>query len=331
MSDASPSPLDTSIRYSAQLLDGRTIELRRMQRWDRHEVLVLLRAIDAHARLLLPDVDDAHGIDRWIADVESGRVSVVLASAGTRIVACASMRRIAVPWMHHIGEVSIAFSSGWASVELAEVLWRELMASVTPLGLRKLVAMMPHGQAEERAIAEHLGFSVEARLADQLIDGSGQVHDLLIMTRQVRAAVVFVRQECFETGAGARRRAPANGTELPLTPLPLVVGLLGPTLPGARLASCRGLDHHVRNINSTSLGKTYVTCRRRHGGADRPRRWLRLFRAAFLRRSAGAGPRRLRGSDHTTCREPTNVVRLLSHRQRQRLPPEHVTGDDAGG
>jgi hypothetical protein len=115
----------------------------------------------------------------------------MLVSAGDRIVGCLSVRRTAVPWTDHSREVSIAIAPGWPSIELAEHLWRALMAAVAPLQLRKLVALIMLEQAGERAALEHLGFFVEGLLADQVIDPAGRTYDLLIMAHPLPQSFVL--------------------------------------------------------------------------------------------------------------------------------------------
>ena len=60
--------LDIAERRELRLDDGGTVELRRMRRADRHEVVDFFRRLPAGARPLPADIENPVDVERWIAD-----------------------------------------------------------------------------------------------------------------------------------------------------------------------------------------------------------------------------------------------------------------------
>jgi hypothetical protein len=87
MSEAGHHVLDKSQRSQVLLSDGRTAELRVMQRWDRHDVLSLFRRLPNRVRPMLPDTNDEAAIDRWISDLETAHLTAVIAASMTPLPA----------------------------------------------------------------------------------------------------------------------------------------------------------------------------------------------------------------------------------------------------
>jgi RimJ/RimL family protein N-acetyltransferase len=190
MSEAGRHLLDNSQRSQVLLSDGRTAELRVMQRWDRHDVLSLFRRLPNRVRPMLPDTNDEAAIDRWISDLETGQLTAVIARATGRAVAYAGIRRRDLPWTAHAGDLVLVVAEEWSPVELAGHLWRELMGVPQLAEMRKLEARVPHDAEPERAILRQLGFRVEGVLTDHIVDEAGRTHDLIVAGRPMERSFV---------------------------------------------------------------------------------------------------------------------------------------------
>jgi RimJ/RimL family protein N-acetyltransferase len=67
------------------------------------------------------------------------------------------------------------------------VLIQECFAQALELGLDKLVAQMTVDQEAAIAVFEELGFRAEALLRDHVQDREGRLHDLALLSHDVRA------------------------------------------------------------------------------------------------------------------------------------------------
>ena len=173
----------TGLPRQVSLAGGKVVVLRTMERWDRHEVTAFVRALPPGARLVMPmDVTDDAAADEWIAALASGHGFNVLACEEGRLVAYAGLRRGTTAWTQHLGEFSLLVLSGWPTVELGQLLCRELVRVALDLDLRKIVTQIRPDDADARTIFADIGFRPEALLVDQVIDEHARTHDLLIMS-----------------------------------------------------------------------------------------------------------------------------------------------------
>lgn len=68
---------------------------------------------------------------------------------------------------------------------IGRTLAKELFAAAHDLGLRRILARLTSAQIPARYLFQHLGFHIEALLADCVIDDGGRTQDLIIMSYDV--------------------------------------------------------------------------------------------------------------------------------------------------
>ncbi|MGI8927575.1 MAG: GNAT family N-acetyltransferase [Tepidiformaceae bacterium] len=173
-----------SARYprNVPMRDGRQLQLRLMGRGDRDLVLAFARALPADDLLFLRnDITEAPSVDEWIANIETGHSTAVLAVDGEHLAGYAALHYQATSWTRHIGEIRLLTAPGYRGMGLGRMLAGETYAVGRALGLKKLSAQMTLDQAGARSTFERLGFKPEALLTDFVIDANGRTRDLLVM------------------------------------------------------------------------------------------------------------------------------------------------------
>jgi L-amino acid N-acyltransferase YncA len=177
--------IDRGYPREVQLAQG-SVTLRLMARGDRDAILAFARNLPPHDLLFLRlDITTPEGVDQWIANIEQGRTTTVLAEAGGAIAGYASVHHNETMWNRHIGEIRVIVSSQYRKHGLGRRLTDEVFTIAKELGLSKITAQMTPDQRGARATFERLGFQPEALLADFVVDRDGTTHDLLIMTHDV--------------------------------------------------------------------------------------------------------------------------------------------------
>lgn len=168
---------------SITLRDGRPVSLRLMTADDGP-------AISRFAQTLLPDdllflrndITTPEGVEEWTRNVAAGHTTAVLAMEGEELTGYALVARTPARWTRRVGEIRVNIAPNRRGTGLGGRLTREIFDVARAAGLRKLSAQMTPDQAGARAVFEHLGFQVEALLADWVEDRNGRTRDLIIMS-----------------------------------------------------------------------------------------------------------------------------------------------------
>lgn len=169
------------------LSDGRTIDLRLMTPADAGVILAFAATLnDEDVLFLRSDITQPEGVAYWVANVENGTTTTVLATMDGAVVGYASVHRNPARWTRHVGEVRVNVTPALRQLGLGRLLTGEIFDLARTMTIRKLSAQMTIEQAAARAAFRKLGFQVEAVLADWVTDKEGQPHDLLLMTYDVR-------------------------------------------------------------------------------------------------------------------------------------------------
>ena len=168
------------------LADGRSVELRLMDAGDREAVLTFARAIPPNDLLFLPaTITEPAAVDAWIAAIEAGRTTTVLAFVDNRLVGEGTLLHNATTWTRHLGEIRLLITPERQGQGLGRLLAGEIEAIAQTLGLRILTARMTLDQAAAQAVFRRLGFQREAVLFDYVIDAEGRTRDLLVATKHL--------------------------------------------------------------------------------------------------------------------------------------------------
>ncbi len=173
-----------------KLRDGTHVLLRPMADGDQSRVKAFYKGLPEEDRLFLrDDVTRDEVVDRWFAELNYERVLPILALTRdeSAVIACATLHRYPQGWQRHIGEIRIVVARPFQRRGLGSVMARVIVSEALKAGLDKLIAAMMTDQQGARRAFNLLGFIPEATLKDHVMDLRGRTHDLIIMTRNVRA------------------------------------------------------------------------------------------------------------------------------------------------
>ena len=160
------------------------LQLRYMTATDEAAVLAFARALPDHDLLFLPrDITQPRVLAAWIAEVERGALTTLLAARSGTLVGCATVACEEFSWSPHVGEIRVAADSRGNGI--GRLLIQETFRIALQLGLEKLIAQMTVDQRGAIALFESMGFRAEALLRDHVRDRAGIKHDLVILSHDV--------------------------------------------------------------------------------------------------------------------------------------------------
>jgi RimJ/RimL family protein N-acetyltransferase len=162
------------------------LELRYMTATDEAAVLAFARALPDHDLLFLPrDIAQPKVLAAWIAEIERGLLTTLLASRSETLVGCAAIASEELSWSAHVGEIRVVVAADMRDKGIGRLLIRETFRIALQLGLEKLTAHMTVDQRGAIAVFESMGFRGEALLRDHVKDRAGIKHDLVILSHDV--------------------------------------------------------------------------------------------------------------------------------------------------
>jgi RimJ/RimL family protein N-acetyltransferase len=165
-----------------RLSGGKAVDLRPMTGDDAAAVLSFAQSLgDEDVLFLRSDITTPEGVAYWVANIEQGTTASILAEVGKEIAGYASIHRNPARWTRRVGEIRVNVASRFRGEGLGRILVGEAFDLARSLGLKKLSAQMTVDQRAAQKAFRHLGFQVEAILADWVEDRTGRPHDLLIM------------------------------------------------------------------------------------------------------------------------------------------------------
>lgn len=179
--------VETARTYPAQHRVGsREITLRLMSAGDKAGVLAFARKLPEHDLLFLRrDITQDPAVDDWLAEIDSGEITTVLALDGAEVVGYATIQRSPLRWTAHVAELRVLVAESMRGHGLGRILTQEAFANALALGIEKVVAQMTLDQKGAIATFEGLGFRPEALLRDQVKDRDGNKHDMLVLSHDV--------------------------------------------------------------------------------------------------------------------------------------------------
>jgi RimJ/RimL family protein N-acetyltransferase len=165
---------------------GTAVELRLMTAADEAAALAFGQSLPEHDLLFLSrDIAHPKVVAAWIAEIEAGSITTLLAWEGGSVVGCAAVVRDALSWSRHVGEIRVLVAPGYRGKGLGRGLAQEAMLAALDLGLKKLMVRMTIDQTAAIEVFETLGFTGEALLKDHVMDRSGRTHDLAVLSHDV--------------------------------------------------------------------------------------------------------------------------------------------------
>lgn len=173
--------------HTITLKDGTELLVRAMNKQDDRALMDFFEGLKEADRLYLRnDVSSYRVVREWFNNLNYKRVFPLLAMQGDRIVANATLHRKPFGWMRHMGEVRIVVSPDFRKRGLASAMFTELIHTAVEAGLDKLTAEMAVSQVGPMEVFRKMGFREEATLEGYIKDAKGKVHDLLVMTLDIK-------------------------------------------------------------------------------------------------------------------------------------------------
>jgi RimJ/RimL family protein N-acetyltransferase len=175
---------DVMGRYpkTVTLNDGRKVEIRAMTAKDRDAILEFARGLPEEDLLFLRvDLTEAAAVDDWVANLERGLSTSLLAYDGATLAGYASVHVNPARWTRRVGEIRVNAGRLYRGKGLGRNLTAQIFDIARALRLKKLTATMTVDQSGAQAAFRRLGFVPEAVLADYVEDRKGMSRDLVIM------------------------------------------------------------------------------------------------------------------------------------------------------
>ena len=180
--------LDLASKYpkAIKLPDGTAVEIRLMTGDDATAILNFAQALPPEDLLFLRvDLTQPEVIDDWVANLESGQSTSVVAYDDKELIGYATVHRNNAPWTRRVGELRVNVSQAYRARSLGKSLISEIFDVAGGLGMKKLMANMTADQIGAQAAFRRLGFIPEALLSDYVEDRNGTSRDLVIMSNDV--------------------------------------------------------------------------------------------------------------------------------------------------
>ena len=132
------------------------------------------------------DITQEGVVADWVRQVELGNSTTVLAHIDGELTGFATVHREPARWTRGVGELRVNIGTNSRGDGLGRKLTWLIFDIARSLGLRKVVAQMTIEQAAARQVFGHFGFEENAVLEDWVEDRAGRLHDLVIMSYDLR-------------------------------------------------------------------------------------------------------------------------------------------------
>lgn len=165
---------------------GTEVSFRLMTPGDRDEVRQFVSTLpEEDLFFLMDDPRDPAGMERWVNRVREGLSITVLAETAGTLAGYGTLRRGGMTWTRHLGEIRLMIAPAFRGKGAGKLLAKEVFAVAHDLELRRIIARLTSSQTPARYLFQHLGFHIEAVLADCVIDRAGHTQDLVFMSYDV--------------------------------------------------------------------------------------------------------------------------------------------------
>jgi L-amino acid N-acyltransferase YncA len=170
----------------AKLKDGSSVEISLAGAADGPGLLAFYRSLSEEDRLVLQDDVTTPGwLARFLAKLESGAATSLVARTDGQICGEATLNRNLHGWSRHVGEIRLNVARDRRGKGLGYALAAGVVKLAIDLGLEKMVAYFVESQVAARKTFERLGFRKEAELARQVTDIRGARRNLLVYASDV--------------------------------------------------------------------------------------------------------------------------------------------------
>ncbi len=171
-----------------KLSDGSAASLRLLDHSFIEPFLAFTTSLPDHDLLFLrTDITNPGVVADWLDNIDAGRIVTIVAQRDGVIQGYGSLHLSNAPWSQHVGELRVLINSEMRGKGLGRALTEAIFAQALERGIEKMVAQMTIDQKGAISTFEELGFKAEALLRDHVKDRTGQKHDLLVYSHEVRA------------------------------------------------------------------------------------------------------------------------------------------------
>ncbi|HSG90933.1 MAG TPA: GNAT family N-acetyltransferase [Pseudomonadales bacterium] len=165
--------------------DG-SVTLSRMTPADEQEIVAFAATLPPHDLLFLRrNINEPRVVAAWMRELDEGTITSLIARRDGRIIGTTAVVVDPHSWSPHVGELRVLLSREDRAEGLGRLLIQESFLLAIALGLEKLTAQMTPDQQAAIAVFEDLGFRGEAMLRDQVRDGAGAKHDIVVLGHDV--------------------------------------------------------------------------------------------------------------------------------------------------
>ena len=139
-------------------------------------------------KLLKEDVAHRAVVANWCRQIDYNRVIPILAEAGGKIVADATLHRRKFGWLQHVGEIRIVVDPEYRRKGLGSLLIEDLMLLAIDSKLERLFAELVASEISAVRAFERVGFERMAHLPGFARDQNNTPQDLLLLTADISTA-----------------------------------------------------------------------------------------------------------------------------------------------
>jgi GNAT superfamily N-acetyltransferase len=176
------------LKKNGKLKDGTVVLLRPMIKTDRKELGEFFnRLTPSVLQYVRNDVTDPTVLDKWFDQLNYDRVFPLLAFKNDKVVANASLHRVAYGWRKHLATIRIVVDPTFHGKGLGTLMINELVDLALEFGIEKLMVEFPLRAHEALAMFKKAGFSPRGVIEGLMKDRHGKDLDIVIMVMDVAA------------------------------------------------------------------------------------------------------------------------------------------------
>lgn len=176
------------LKKHGKLKDGTVVLLRPMIKTDRKGLGEFFnRLTPSVLQYVRNDVTDPTVLDKWFDQLNYDRVFPLLAFKNDKVVANASLHRVAYGWRKHLATIRIVVDPTFHGKGLGTLMINELVDLALEFGIEKLMVEFPLRAYKALAMFKKAGFSPRAVIEGLMKDRHGKDLDIVIMVMDVAA------------------------------------------------------------------------------------------------------------------------------------------------
>lgn len=161
---------------------GLTLTLRPLKSTDCEAYYELFKALPADDLMYIKHrVKDIETIRKWCDNIDLGHNLPLIALAGAKIIATATLHQKLGGWRRHIGRISVLTDPKYRGNGMGYVITETIIEIARDIGLQRLEAEFITEQVSALTLFAHHGFSELFRLENYVKDMQAIEHDYVLM------------------------------------------------------------------------------------------------------------------------------------------------------